>query len=190
MLLNWKQNLILNVFKKNIIIFLKASKNYKSPEKSVNFEKFKFTGNENDSNSNSQKIKNTIFSSTETDIIELDYLKNNDDIKLGNNNLNVLQVQVENKFKIFDQIFKYKNKFNFKAFLVVTHGGWITEFFRLIRQIKKLNPDSNYHFDNTSINLVRIYCENCCGICFKNEQKCKLKFEIIFQNNLIHLEKN
>lgn len=92
------------------------------------------------------------------------------------------------KKKSFDSVFKSKNDLNLKEIMVVTHGGRITEFFRVLRLYKGLDPESKVKFDNTSVNCVRIYCENCAGKCVKNEAQCKLVFDIIFHNNTLHLD--
>jgi len=93
-----------------------------------------------------------------------------------------------NKKKIIDSVFAHTKEFEFKEIMAVTHGGFLTEFFRLIRLFKGLDPESRTKFDNTSINCVRIYCENCAGKCYKQEQQCRLVMDIIFQNNTIHLD--
>ncbi len=72
--------------------------------------------------------------------------------------------------------------------MVVTHGGWINELFRVLRLFKNFDPESKIKFDNCCVNCIRIYCENCAGKCFKYEEKCRLVIDIILQNNTIHLD--
>lgn len=89
--------------------------------------------------------------------------------------------------KILDGFINNKNELNFKQVLVISHGGWINELFSLIQEYKSLSHDNIFRHANTSISLVRIYCSNCIGFCKSKSDSCRVKIDIVFENNTTHL---
>ena len=86
-------------------------------------------------------------------------------------------------------IFKGYDKDNtqFKKLLLITHGGWITEFFNNIRVRKGLSINGKQQANNTSLFIVRIYCTQCCGICVKEDNNnCTIEYDILLFNDDSH----
>ena len=104
------------------------------------------------------------------------------DIKVSSGMKKILNGFIENV--------ENKKDLNFKQILVISHGGWISEFFSLIRRYKNLSNDNSFKYLNTSISLVRIYCSNCLGYCKEKSQSelCRINIDIVFENNTAHLE--
>lgn len=90
--------------------------------------------------------------------------------------------------KILDGFIENKKDLNFKQILVFSHGGWINELFSLIREYKGLTHDNVFKYSNTSISLLRIYCFKCQGICTNKSDSCRINIDIVFENNIAHLD--
>ncbi len=90
--------------------------------------------------------------------------------------------------KILDGFINNVKDLNFKQILVISHAGWISQFFSLIREYNGLNNDHGSKVMNTSISLVRIYCSKCLGVCINKTDICRIKIDIICENNTAHLE--
>lgn len=76
---------------------------------------------------------------------------------------------------------------NFPRVLLVTHGGFIMEFFNSIRIKKNIRIKFVNDSKPASLYIIKVYCINCGALCYSKDKTCKIEFDVILYNNRDHL---
>lgn len=116
------------------------------------------------------------------------------DMKLDNYNNEYTMKDIEDIIENTDfknkmmKIYRgYDKDLNFNRVLLITHPGFIMEFFNAIRIKKNIRIKFINDSKQSSLYIIKIYCGNCGNVCYSKDQNCKLEFDVILYNDIQHL---